>query len=170
MVSQLFLVLLALLRCALAVQDLLPAAASALAADSASLPLREFGKQAGAEATGAASQAHHLLPGGLGRALRSVAGSQDGDAHSGSSGRRAGSHTLAARRILAASHSDVAVVNDIAGHFEVLGGVMVVLHQLGVTPDVYFAGEHANVWFDRSILAGAHAEPADSTILERVSQ
>lgn len=36
--------------------------------------------------------------------------------------------------------SDVAIVNDIPGHFEVLAGVLEVLNQTGVTPDVYYAG------------------------------
>ncbi len=52
----------------------------------------------------------------------------------------------------------VAVVNDVAGHFEVLAGVLAVLHQLRVRPHVYLAGDlkdlHLTTW-----LGPAHPEP-----------
>lgn len=49
-------------------------------------------------------------------------------------------HLPSGPRRLLHSASDVAVVNDIPGHFEVLAGVLVVLNQLGVNPEVYFTG------------------------------
>ena len=38
------------------------------------------------------------------------------------------------------AESRIAVVNDIAGHFEVLGGVLHVLLSMGLSPDVYYTG------------------------------
>lgn len=60
------------------------------------------------------------------------------DVHAGLARRR----KLLAQKLLqtARQPSNVAVVNDIAGHFEVLAGVLVALNRLGVVPEVYYAG------------------------------
>ena len=116
------------------VDRLLPAAASS------ALPLARAEHAAASPLSTDALKARPdkpLLPGGLGRALRGAVRSQQ---HVGSSGQTGRSELGPAGRSLLSPHSDVALVNDIAGHFEVLAGVMVVLHQLGVTPEVYFAG------------------------------
>lgn len=53
----------------------------------------------------------------------------------------ANGRTLRSEAERAVAASDVAVVNDIPAHFEVLASVLVVLNQLGVYPEVYYTGE-----------------------------